>query len=642
MKNFDKLTKLLIHAGLNSPYYADKISINQDTPPEAIESYLNSIPILNKRDVRQKKHRMLSSIADLSEIKRLQTTGTTGEPLDIFVDKSFINNENLLFGKHITRCLRNSDWTSKITYYLQLHASATSNCMPAIWNPNSYVVKWNLARAWQATDNHFLEYLDRINDCVVTTMPSVADLLCRRITEAKAIGRIKPLLVICSGESLSEKVRDKIQSAFQCPVTSLYTMTESGIAAFEIENGLYDVESDSVFLEILDENAKRVNPGVEGNIIVTVLNNFIMPLIRYQTGDRGSWTDNGLLRISEGRIPYHLITTSGGTVNSVRFAKILASLNVEKYAFSQDESGAITFSYFSTDNQLDSMSCNVIQAAILGSIGPGMKVIFKRLTEPEKVSEYDNRKVSLNQISVKSAEQIGPNIEEVSSWLKSVLSNEPQIFSAVLTGSFLDLTGSTRYSDIDLVIFVEGNPIATRWLMLTKKLKKRIPSISVHIDTQKDLHKRSPMLACRLLREHSQVIGYPIEDVVLLPDTKLIKEQGVYRSQEVLGLLQLQLANVEQDRLNPIREAWITRKFLIDIFRYRYILQGEQETSLSYIVQKMQNDPIINIQELKCIDNMHQTACEYIPPLSDYEQISSWYYVALKLIKDVQCEIMNN
>jgi phenylacetate-CoA ligase len=41
------------------------------------------------------------------------------------------------------------------------------------------------------------------------------------------------------------------------------------------------------YLEILDNNGKEVKPGEAGNIIVTLLTNYTMPLIRYKIGDIG-------------------------------------------------------------------------------------------------------------------------------------------------------------------------------------------------------------------------------------------------------------------------------------------------------------------------------------------------------------------
>ena len=51
----------------------------------------------------------------------------------------------------------------------------------------------------------------------------------------------------------------------------------------------YHVAIDSVIMEFLKDN-KPVKPGGEGEIVVTVLNNFAMPFIRYNLHDMGSFS----------------------------------------------------------------------------------------------------------------------------------------------------------------------------------------------------------------------------------------------------------------------------------------------------------------------------------------------------------------
>jgi phenylacetate-CoA ligase len=44
------------------------------------------------------------------------------------------------------------------------------------------------------------------------------------------------------------------------------------------------------YLEVVDDQGKRLPDGVEGEILVTSLTNYAMPLIRYKIGDRGILT----------------------------------------------------------------------------------------------------------------------------------------------------------------------------------------------------------------------------------------------------------------------------------------------------------------------------------------------------------------
>jgi phenylacetate-CoA ligase len=84
-------------------------------------------------------------------------------------------------------------------------------------------------------------------------------------------------------------MREKIAHVFGCPVYNLYGSREVSDIAWELpgSTGLW-VSPWSNFLEIVDEAGQPVPAGTEGNIIVTCLTNYAMPLLRYRIGDRGA------------------------------------------------------------------------------------------------------------------------------------------------------------------------------------------------------------------------------------------------------------------------------------------------------------------------------------------------------------------
>ena len=70
-------------------------------------------------------------------------------------------------------------------------------------------------------------------------------------------------------------------------VVDIYSCTEAGYLAFSCpEQGNLHVQAESVIVEVLDRAGKPCAPGEEGEVVVTPLLNFAMPLIRYAVGDR--------------------------------------------------------------------------------------------------------------------------------------------------------------------------------------------------------------------------------------------------------------------------------------------------------------------------------------------------------------------
>ncbi len=93
---------------------------------------------------------------------------------------------------------------------------------------------------------------------------------------SESIDKFKIPLIETSGEFLREEQRVKIEDFFSARVINRYGLAESGIVAYQMpkqEN--LSVIDFHTFVEV-DDN---------GEIIITNLNNHIMPLIRYKTGD---------------------------------------------------------------------------------------------------------------------------------------------------------------------------------------------------------------------------------------------------------------------------------------------------------------------------------------------------------------------
>jgi phenylacetate-CoA ligase len=97
--------------------------------------------------------------------------------------------------------------------------------------------------------------------------------------------------IISSAEKLSADKRKLIEEVFGCRVFDRYGSREVGLIASECEEheGMH-INMDGVFVEFI-RNGKPCKENEPGNITVTDLYNYAMPLIRYDTGDIGSFTD---------------------------------------------------------------------------------------------------------------------------------------------------------------------------------------------------------------------------------------------------------------------------------------------------------------------------------------------------------------
>ncbi len=88
------------------------------------------------------------------------------------------------------------------------------------------------------------------------------------------------------GESGDESLRQLCRQAWNVPVVDMYTCTEAGYLALQCPDfPNYHVQSENVLLEVVDENGLPCGEGQIGRVLITCLNNFATPLIRYEIGD---------------------------------------------------------------------------------------------------------------------------------------------------------------------------------------------------------------------------------------------------------------------------------------------------------------------------------------------------------------------
>jgi phenylacetate-CoA ligase len=93
--------------------------------------------------------------------------------------------------------------------------------------------------------------------------------------------------VLCASENLYDFQRKKINEVFNGRVYSFYGHTEHCCLGGECEkSSYYHLFSEYGYTEIINENGEDVKEENEmGEIVATGFNNYVMPFIRYRTGD---------------------------------------------------------------------------------------------------------------------------------------------------------------------------------------------------------------------------------------------------------------------------------------------------------------------------------------------------------------------
>jgi len=123
---------------------------------------------------------------------------------------------------------------------------------------------------------------------VLSAYPSILLEISRRLREEPALPRINPPFVLSIGEMLSPSVRALATETLGCEIYDRYGLEEIGVIGVEcaMHDGFH-LNTESVLVEVTDDQHVPLPEGTEGRIVATDLLNYNMPFIRYVTGDHG-------------------------------------------------------------------------------------------------------------------------------------------------------------------------------------------------------------------------------------------------------------------------------------------------------------------------------------------------------------------
>ena len=401
-----KLNNLLIHAYNNVPYYRKVIDKN-DISITNLGEYDNfkKLPLLNKRIIRDNIEKLLSVDLRGNRLFKNSTSGSTGEKLVFFTDK-----RSNIFKK--AAVIVNNEWTGCSigdgTVLLwgapmdQKKFRSLKGRMHGLVARVLFLSSYDLNP--QIMDN-YIKSVNKFRPKLLISYPGPLEVFAEHIKEKRTfIPSIKS--IITSAEQLFPHQRTLFEKVFNANVYNRYGSREVGDIAQECNGhcGLH-VNSDRVFVEILDDDGNEVSPGVIGDIYITDLDNYGMPLIRYQIGDRASWSEKikcicgrglPLIEKIEGRSMDVIKTAKnlklGGTFWTILFR---SQPGIKQFQVIQDDLEGIVVNYVPEKN-FAKATLSVYEKKIKEKCGIDFNVKFIKKDRIKKTESGKNRFIISN------------------------------------------------------------------------------------------------------------------------------------------------------------------------------------------------------------------------------------------------------
>lgn len=278
-----KLKLMLRHCIQNVPFY-------QDLKYEKQVSIFD-FPIVDKKIINKNFQDFLAENISVNRRKKNSTSGSTGTNFHFFSDNytdvyrhAFVNLGEQWSGANLNQ-RKLIIWGAERDIWYSFKKKLINSRF--LFN-SKIISSYHMTDA--DIDNIIIPTINNFIPSVIVGYPSSLAHIADYLTRNKICLNHHPKGIITSGESLSDLNRIKIENAFGAKVFNRYGCRDVGAIAHECEahEGMH-VFSDHVFIEIINEMGEPCKPGEIGEIVVTDLDNYVFPFVRYKIGDIGRW-----------------------------------------------------------------------------------------------------------------------------------------------------------------------------------------------------------------------------------------------------------------------------------------------------------------------------------------------------------------
>ncbi len=282
----ERLSDLLCYALENIPFYRDRgLAVSDVELASSPRNVIRQFPVLEKSDVINRKDELFVECGRGS--LKNSTGGSTGQPITFMQDKVY----------------KTDALASTILFY-SWAGRDTEDLLVKLWGAERDLVKGGYGlkqklsdfienritlNAFQFSSERMNDYLELINRSGPYVLEGYAEILYEfsKFIEENGLRVNAATSIISSAGTLFPHMREQVSRVFGASVFDRYGSREAGSMAGECEqhNGLH-IFGETTYIEVVDEYMNEVAEGEEGEILVTNLVNYSMPLIRYRIGDR--------------------------------------------------------------------------------------------------------------------------------------------------------------------------------------------------------------------------------------------------------------------------------------------------------------------------------------------------------------------
>lgn len=379
-----KLIKLIKYAYKNVPFYKRTFKELKLTPDDirSIDD-LEKLPIVTKEVINENFQDIISVKYSNKDLMPNSTGGSTGKNLKFYLDK---NSYHYI----LAAVLRGDKWAGldlgvKNAYLWgsQFDLSMQKQLLNKIFN---YFQGSLFLSSYELSDKKMYEYTDKLiknKSKVLVAYPSPLYAYAQFLSDQDI--KLELDSIICSAESLFDHQRELIESVFNCKIFNRYGCREFGPIACECEKhrGLH-INSERLIVEYSSLNGEINDYGEKSNLIITDLDNYAMPFIRYEIGDVGmrleecTCSRNLPIMDIEGRKFDIIIGTNGNRLGGTFWTLLFRTMfkGIDEYQVIQTKESKLQIKIVANEN-VSQESLIELENKIKEYTGQDMKITLK-------------------------------------------------------------------------------------------------------------------------------------------------------------------------------------------------------------------------------------------------------------------------
>lgn len=283
------LLEMLSYAYKNTIYYNKLFKLN-DIDISSIDS-LPKIPVLTKDIIRNNLSLLISKKFKIDSLHKRNTGGSTGEPLEFYSDimSGYRDNAHHWYLYSLMGYVKGD----------VIIGSGGTKIPKSLRDENIYWIRGSSDSVWgeydfsvlYITDSNIKYYLNKIIDirpAILRGYPLFFDRLATYILDNNITFDFVIKGINLTAEMCTIQQRENIEKAFCSMIYFEYGHSEISLYCYTHDKSyIYTSSPIYGYIEVIKDNGKYADAGEVGNIIVTGFNNYGMPFIRYDTGDRG-------------------------------------------------------------------------------------------------------------------------------------------------------------------------------------------------------------------------------------------------------------------------------------------------------------------------------------------------------------------